>query len=113
MGGFAPKYQQIAEALRNIQEGSYEPGERLPAETALAERFKVSLPTIRQAVGVLRSQGVVESKHGIGTFVQQDHRLERRSRCRYGRTRAVHRPRPHVDQHLLLRASKVLRLQAS
>lgn len=90
-----------------------EPGERLPVETALAERFKVSLPTIRQAVGVLRSQGVVESKHGIGTFVQQDHRLERRSRCRYGRTRAVHRPRPHVDQHLLLRASKVLRLQAS
>ncbi|MFC5830601.1 FadR/GntR family transcriptional regulator [Nonomuraea insulae] len=63
-------------------------GERLPAETALAERFKVSLPTIRQAVGVLRAQGVVESKHGIGTFVRQDHRLERRSRCRYSRARS-------------------------
>lgn len=59
-------------------------GERLSAETALAERFKVSLPTIRQAVGVLRAQGVVESKHGIGTFVRQDHR----SRCRYGRARS-------------------------
>ncbi|SEU46084.1 GntR family transcriptional regulator [Nonomuraea wenchangensis] len=89
LGGFAPKYQQIAEALRrDIQEGRYQPGERLPAETALAERFKVSLPTIRQAVGVLRSQGIVESKHGIGTFVRQDHRLERRSRCRYGRARS-------------------------
>ncbi|MCA2223495.1 GntR family transcriptional regulator [Nonomuraea aurantiaca] len=89
LGGFAPKYQQIAEELRqDIREGRYQPGERLPAETALAERFRVSLPTIRQAVGVLRAEGLAESKHGIGTFVRQDHRLERRSRHRYGRARS-------------------------
>lgn len=89
LGGFAPKYQRIAEELRrDIHEGRYQPGERLPAETALAERFRVSLPTIRQAIGVLRAQGIAESKHGIGTFVRQDHRLERRSRHRYGRARS-------------------------
>lgn len=94
LGGFAPKYQRIAEELRReIREGVYRPGERLPAETALVERFRVSLPTIRQAVGVLRAEGLAESIHGKGTFVKEDRRLERRSRNRYGRARS--------DQQLL------------
>lgn len=85
----APKYQRIAHALRGeVSNGTYAPGERLPAETALAERFRVSVPTIRQAVGVLRAEGVVESRHGIGTFVAETRRLQRRSRHRYGRARA-------------------------
>ncbi|MEN3359352.1 MAG: GntR family transcriptional regulator [Mycobacteriales bacterium] len=43
------------------------------------------LPTIRQAIGVLRAKGLLESRHGIGTFVKEDRRLQRRSRRRYGR----------------------------
>lgn len=94
LGGFAPKYQRAADALRReINEGRLAPGERLPAETALAERFKISLPTIRQALGLLRAEGLIESRHGVGTFVKANRRLERRSRNRYGRARS--------DQQLL------------
>jgi DNA-binding GntR family transcriptional regulator len=88
LGAKAPKYQRIASALRaDIREGTYGPGDRLPAETALMERFKVSLPTLRQAIGLLRAEGLVESRHGIGTFVREDRRLTRRSRHRYGAAR--------------------------
>ena len=68
-------------------------GERLPAETALLDRFRaqfptLSLPTLRQAIGLLRSEGLIGSRHGVGTFVTTSHRLQRRSRKRYGRVRA-------------------------
>jgi GntR family transcriptional regulator len=88
LGAKAPKYQRIASALRtDIREGIYTPGDKLPAETALMERFKVSLPTLRQAIGILRAEGLVESRHGVGTFVREDRRLTRRSRHRYGAAR--------------------------
>ena len=84
----APKYQRIAAALRSdIRSGAYPPAGCLPAETALMDRFKVSLPTLRQAIGLLRAEGLIESRHGIGTFVREDRRLTRRSRHRYGAAR--------------------------
>jgi DNA-binding GntR family transcriptional regulator len=88
LGARAPKYQRIAAELRGqIRAGALGPGDRLPAETALMDRFEVSLPTLRQAIGVLRSEGLVESRHGIGTFVRENRRLTRRSRHRYGAAR--------------------------
>lgn len=60
---------------------------RISATAALADRFRLSLPTIRQALAVLRAEGLVESRHGVGTFVKEDRRLQRRSRSRYGRAR--------------------------
>lgn len=84
----APKYQRIADQLRAaIRAGEYPPDSRMPAETDLVERFRVSLPTVRQALGVLRTEGLIESRHGIGTFVRDQRRLQRRSRHRYGRAR--------------------------
>lgn len=92
LGARAPKYHRVANELRHdIREGAYAPGDRLPAETTLSERFRVSLPTIRQAIGVLRAEGLVESHHGIGTFISANRRLQRRSRHRYGRARADHK----------------------
>ncbi len=89
LGGFAPKYQRIADELRrDIRAGVHQPGDRMPAETTLVERFRVSLPTVRQALAVLRAEGLVESRQGIGTFVKEDRRLQRRSRHRYGRARS-------------------------
>lgn len=88
VGGRGPKYHRIADALRaEIQSGELRPGSRIPAETALTERFGVSLPTLRQAIGVLRAEGLIESRHGVGTFVKDERRLQRRSRSRYGRAR--------------------------
>lgn len=88
-GARAPKYQRIADELRRrIREGHYAAGDRMPAETDLAEQFRVSLPTVRQALSVLRAEGLIESRHGIGTFVKENRRLQRRSRHRYGRARS-------------------------
>jgi GntR family transcriptional regulator len=88
LGAFAPKYQRVANDLRRrIRQGEWQPGDRLPAETALAEHYDLSVPTMRQAVAVLRAEGAVESRHGVGTFVKEERRLHRRSRDRYGRAR--------------------------
>lgn len=88
-GARAPKYQRIADELRRrIADGTTPPGTRMAAETDLSEQFKVSLPTVRQALSVLRSEGLIESRHGIGTFVKENRRLQRRSRHRYGRARS-------------------------
>lgn len=84
-----PKYQRIADELRHrIRAGDYAAGDRMPAETDLTDQFKVSLPTVRQALSVLRAEGLIESRHGIGTFVKENRRLHRRSRHRYGRARS-------------------------
>ena len=86
--GRGPKYLRIADALRTqIKSGDLKPGDRTPPETAMLKRFGVSLPTLRQAIGVLRAEGLIESRQGIGTFVKEDRRLQRRSRGRYGRAR--------------------------
>src|SRR5690242_10859428 len=88
LGARAPKYLQIAAQLRrDIRDKKFKADNRLPSETALAERFRVSPITLRNALSMLRAEGLIESRHGIGTFVRESHRLQRRSRDRYGRAR--------------------------
>lgn len=89
LGARAPKYHRVADELRTkISQGEYQPGEQLPTEATLVEQYRVSMPTIRAALSVLRAEGLIESMHGVGTFVKKQERLERRSRDRYGRARA-------------------------
>jgi GntR family transcriptional regulator len=67
-----PKYLRIREALRQeIEAGRYPPGSPLPSQRLLAERFGVTLMTIRQAIGLLEEEGVVATRQGSGTFVRQ------------------------------------------
>jgi GntR family transcriptional regulator len=83
-----PKYHRIAEAIRQeLRAGDLRPGDQLPAETAIAQEHQTSVPTVRQAMAVLRAEGLIESRHGIGTFVRRETRLQRRSRTRYGDAR--------------------------
>lgn len=64
---------RIVEAIRReIGEGRLKPGDRLPGEQMLAETFKVSRNVVREAIARLRSDGVVQSRHGIGAFVVRD-----------------------------------------
>ncbi len=68
----ANQYERISTDLRHqIEVGELPPGDRLPAETALAEHYGVSVPTVRQGVGVLQAEGLVEKQHGRGTFVRR------------------------------------------
>lgn len=47
------------------------PGDKLPPERQLADLFAVSRPSLREALHILQAQGVVQIKHGQGTFVQE------------------------------------------
>lgn len=63
---------QIARRLSEaIQGGDLEVGARLPSEPKLAELFKVSRNTTREALRLLIAEGIVESRKGIGTFVSR------------------------------------------
>ncbi|MGO1749976.1 MAG: GntR family transcriptional regulator [Marinobacter sp.] len=60
----------IVEQLETmILEGTLNPGERLPAERALAEQFGVSRPSLREAVQKLVAKGLLISRQGGGNFV--------------------------------------------
>ena len=64
------RYEQIAERLADdIRSGALVPGERLPSERDLARTLEVSRASVREALASLALQGVVETRHGAGTFV--------------------------------------------
>ncbi|MFF4156649.1 GntR family transcriptional regulator [Streptomyces sp. NPDC001678] len=68
----AKAYERIADDIREqIRAGQLPPGERLPAETSLADQYGRSVPTIREALRLLRDEGLIEKQHGRGTFVRQ------------------------------------------
>lgn len=61
---------QIAEQLRaSILAGEFAPGEKLPPERELAEMFSVSRPSVRDALNLLASSGMLSSYQGGGTVV--------------------------------------------
>ncbi|WP_438303553.1 GntR family transcriptional regulator [Streptomyces sp. HUAS TT11] len=67
-----PKYQQVADALRReIDNGVYAPGTRLPSEAELAIRFDASRNTVRSGLGVLVGQGLIASSQGLGYEVRK------------------------------------------
>jgi GntR family transcriptional regulator, transcriptional repressor for pyruvate dehydrogenase complex len=73
----APLYEAIAERLlSHVVQSDLRPGDRLPGERDLARRLGVSRTTIRQATVALQTQGVLEVRHGGGTFLAS---LDRRT----------------------------------
>ena len=67
-----PAYQQVADQLRDrILDGSLSTGDRLPTEVELSEIFGVSRSTVREALRLLASRGLIRTTRGTtgGTFV--------------------------------------------
>jgi GntR family transcriptional regulator, transcriptional repressor for pyruvate dehydrogenase complex len=63
-------YEQIVQQVEeSILKGQLKPGDQLPAERDLAQRFGVSRTAVREAVKTLREKGLVEAYTGRGTFV--------------------------------------------
>jgi len=64
-------WRQIVDGLEaDIATGALAPGAQLPTETRLAERFGVNRHTVRRALAVLASRGLVRAAQGRGTFVE-------------------------------------------
>lgn len=75
--GFAPLRREklsesVAERLREqIRDGNLPAGERLPGHRELAAMFSVGLSSVREAISMLASEGLVETRAGRGTYVQE------------------------------------------
>ena len=70
--GDAPLYRVISDALlAEIESGVYKPGDRLPSEALLCERFSASRITVAKAIGTLQREHLVRRRAGSGTYVEQ------------------------------------------
>ncbi|WP_228023480.1 GntR family transcriptional regulator, partial [Streptomyces acidicola] len=79
-------HRQIATALRDkISAGEFAPGEKLPSETQLIETYGVSRETVRKAVQLLESDGVVNVLQEKGVFVRPPAAITRLARSRLSR----------------------------
>lgn len=64
-------YEQVVEHLQQyILDNSLRPGDRLPTEAELAGQFKVGRQSVREAVRVLESVGMIETRPGIGSRIK-------------------------------------------
>jgi DNA-binding GntR family transcriptional regulator len=65
-------YRQLASVLRDrIRGGALLPGKRMPSEKDLQDEFGLARETVRRALAVLRTEGLIEVRHGHGTFVAE------------------------------------------
>lgn len=65
-----PIWQAIAQALRDeLAEARYTPGDKLPTEAQLADRFGVNRHTVRHALSQLIDEGLLRSRRGAGVYV--------------------------------------------
>lgn len=72
-------FKRVANELRaEILRGDLSPGDQLPSENQLKDRFGVSRVTVRKGIALLRAEGLVTSRQGAGAFVRE---------------------RPHVSMH--------------
>lgn len=66
-------YEQIARRiLQDIRAGLLAPGQRLPSERELARQMEIGRSSVREAIGVLQVDGIVETRPGSGSFVAVD-----------------------------------------
>lgn len=95
-----PIWQAIASALRSdLAEGRYKPGDKLPTESALAERFGVNRHTVRHGISALVDEGLIRTRRGAGAFVAAtptDYPIGRRVRFHENLIAAGRRPDKHV-----------------
>jgi GntR family transcriptional repressor for pyruvate dehydrogenase complex len=59
------------ELIDLLKEQELEPGDRLPSVTALADRFAVTPPTIREALRRLQALGFLDFRHGSGVYLRE------------------------------------------
>ncbi|WP_327267120.1 GntR family transcriptional regulator (plasmid) [Streptomyces sp. NBC_01232] len=105
----AARYEEIARDLRErIASGEYSPGATLPLMRDVAQEYSVSDITVRKAYGLLRREGLIESRRRAGTVVREHpdrlrlivrtRQIERDELGYYSGPESQHwRPLPHPD----------------
>lgn len=68
----SPVYQQLNDRLRTALATEYQFGDQFLTEREIAERFEVSRATANKALASLVSEGLLEFRRGVGTFVRRD-----------------------------------------
>nr|WP_302665140.1 GntR family transcriptional regulator [uncultured Agathobaculum sp.] len=72
-----PRYQHVYDIIRNrIEQNEYAPGSRLPSENGFAQEFNVSLITVKRALELLSSDGLIRKVQGKGSFVNSPNESE-------------------------------------
>jgi len=95
------RYGKLALALRDrILQGEWAPGEVIPAESTLAQSYGVALGTLRQAMALLVEDGVLQRRHGKGTFVTKG--VDGASMMRFFRFRGVDDGQSEAPQSRIL-----------
>lgn len=62
---------QVVNYIRaKIEDGSLQPGDRIPPEREFAKELKISRASLRMGIGYLAAMGVMKVRHGVGTFVE-------------------------------------------
>lgn len=81
-----PAYHQIADQLRSdIKAGVLASGSQVASERVLMDQYDASRGTVRQALGVLRTEGLIEIRHGKGAFVRSRPPILRVAHNRFAR----------------------------
>jgi GntR family transcriptional repressor for pyruvate dehydrogenase complex len=67
----------VTELTQFIRLGKFLPGDKLPSESTIVGKYGVSRTVVREAISKLQAAGLVETRHGIGTFVLENDRQPR------------------------------------
>lgn len=66
-----PRYALIADDIRaKVRRGELGPGDQLPTNAQLMEQWSAALNTVARAIQELRNEGLVETFHGVGSFIR-------------------------------------------
>ncbi|MEU4955796.1 GntR family transcriptional regulator [Streptomyces lavendulae] len=86
-GKAVPRYLQIAEdIIEQVRAGVLKPGDQVPSEAEMAERYGVSGGTVRKAMLEIRASGLVDTRHGKGSYVRDRPPVRHRSSDRFRRS---------------------------
>ncbi len=67
------RYEQIAEILeKKIQNGEWQIDQKIPGELELAKEYHVGRSTIRETLNILQQKGIIDKRHGSGTYVKEN-----------------------------------------
>lgn len=92
---------EVAESIISaISEGTLKPGDKLPSEAELSENFRVARTVVREAISLLKFDGIVDSRRGVGAFV-----ANREERTSFRISPACFEKRKEIIKLLQLRTS--------